>query len=32
MLCSLFRGEGEAIEDEDVMGEATVPALPFVAG
>ena len=28
MLCSLFRGEGEATEDEDVMGEAT---LPFVA-
>ena len=30
MLCSLFRGEGEATEDEDVMGEATL--LPFVAG
>ena len=32
MLCSLFRGEGEAIEDEDVMGEARAPALPLLAG
>ena len=25
MLCSLFRGEGEVMEDEDVTGEARLP-------